>query len=151
VPADEFRQHYASLSEEGLREIDRDDLTEVARACYDEELARRGLKIGGVSPPVEPSQEEAPQVEASQVDIAWVPLDTFSLDEVELARALLDAEQIPTRVERSSAGNYPPSPGGLVLFVPKPFLEQAREVLAAEISDEELAAEAEAYKRPDDA
>jgi hypothetical protein len=41
---DRVRQWYASLSDESLQEIDRNDLVEDARLCYDEELAARGLK-----------------------------------------------------------------------------------------------------------
>jgi hypothetical protein len=141
VPTDEFRQYYAGLSEEGLREIDRGDLTEVARACYDEEIASRGLKI----------EKEAPEAEAATDDIVWVPLDTFDAEEIQSVRSLLDAEGIPSDMKLSPAGNYPPLAAGMVLFVPKAFLEQAREALAAQISDEELIAEAEAETPPDDA
>jgi hypothetical protein len=38
---DDLRQHYASLSDEALREIDRTELVEIARQCYDQELAQR--------------------------------------------------------------------------------------------------------------
>jgi hypothetical protein len=141
VPADEFRQYYAGLSEEGLREIDRADLTDVARASYDEELASRGLTIESAPPPVEPSTD----------DIPWVPLDTFELEEIKLVRALLAAEDIPTDTDVRPAANYPPLTAGVILFVPKPFLARAREVLAAQISEEELIAEAEAEEPPEDA
>jgi len=143
VPEDEFRRHYQSLSEEGLRDIDRADLTETARACYDEELAGRGLSIERAPPP----QIELPPEE----EFAWVPLGTFIADEIELIRALLDAEKIPTTMEPPAAGNYPPLAAGSILSVPEPLLSRAREILAAEISDEELIAEAEAYKPPEDA
>lgn len=36
-----LRQHYAGLSDEALGEIDRNELVEVARGFYDEEVARR--------------------------------------------------------------------------------------------------------------
>ncbi len=38
---DDLRRHYASLSDEALREIDRTELVELARQCYDQELALR--------------------------------------------------------------------------------------------------------------
>jgi hypothetical protein len=41
-----LRRHYASLSDEALLEIDSSELVEAARACYDEELASRGLAAG---------------------------------------------------------------------------------------------------------
>jgi hypothetical protein len=36
-----LRRHYASLTDEALREIDRTELVDQARACYDEELSQR--------------------------------------------------------------------------------------------------------------
>jgi hypothetical protein len=38
---EDLRRHYASLSDEALREIDRSELVETARACYDHEMAQR--------------------------------------------------------------------------------------------------------------
>jgi hypothetical protein len=38
---EDLRRHYASLSDEALREIDRGELVEMARACYDYEMAQR--------------------------------------------------------------------------------------------------------------
>lgn len=142
MPADELRQYYSTLSEEGLREIDREDLTDAARASYDTELASRGLTIEKPPPEVEPTPDDT---------IGWVSLDTFSEEEVELVRALLDAEEIPTTMKLLPAGNYPPVPAGSLLYVPEPMLERAREVLASQVSDEELIAEAESQPPPDDA
>ena len=48
-----IRSHYASLSDEGLRDIDRSDLTGLAQKYYDEEVARRELL-----PQEEPEQLE---------------------------------------------------------------------------------------------
>ncbi len=41
IDAEYLRQHFAELSDEGLREIDRGELVEAARGWYDEEVARR--------------------------------------------------------------------------------------------------------------
>jgi hypothetical protein len=38
---EDLRQHYTSLSDEALRAIDRNELVEIARQCYDQELAQR--------------------------------------------------------------------------------------------------------------
>jgi hypothetical protein len=142
VPADEFSKYYASLSDEGLLEINRDDLTEVARACYDQELASRGIEAE--TPPAE-------IIEPMNDDIEWVPLGSFDLEEIELAQALLHAEEIPTDTEPPPTANYPPLTGGLELFVPEAFAARAREILASQISEEELIAEAEAETPPEDA
>lgn len=142
MPTHEFRQYYASLSEEGLREIDRADLIDAARVCYDEEIARRGMTIEIPAPEIEPAPDDM---------IAWVPLDTFNDEEMKVVRALLDAQEIPTTMKLRPAQNDPPLAAGSVLFVPEHFLERAREALAARISDDELIAEAEAQPPPDDA
>lgn len=143
MPADEFRKYYAGLSEEGLREIDSRDLTETARACYEEELAKRGLTIEDGAPKLQP--------EPLMRDAGWVALDTFNPEEIELVRALLEAEEIPTDMDPTPSENYPPQAAGSVLFVPEQFLARAREVLAADVSEEELIAEAEAEEPPEDA
>jgi hypothetical protein len=44
VDESDFGRRYAHLSEEGLLSIDREDLIDTARQCYDQELARRGLQ-----------------------------------------------------------------------------------------------------------
>ncbi len=38
---DDLRRHYASLSDEELQELDPTELTDLARRCYEEEVARR--------------------------------------------------------------------------------------------------------------
>ncbi len=57
-----LRQHFADLSDDALREIDRSELVEAARGCYDEEVARRRLTVepdAGAEPPDGPEVEEA--------------------------------------------------------------------------------------------
>jgi hypothetical protein len=142
VPADELSQYYRSLSDEGLREIQRADLTEVARACYDAELASRGLTIETLPPEPEPSPDDM---------IEWAPLGTFTDEETQVVRALLDAQEIPSTMKLAPAENYPPVAAGSLLYVPERLLNKAREALASEISDEELIAEAEAEAPPEGA
>ena len=48
---DFLRQHYASLSDESLLELDRSELVDVAQQIFDEEIKQRGLD----SPPAPPS------------------------------------------------------------------------------------------------
>ena len=54
VDPEYLRQHYASLSEEGLLAIDRADLVELAQKCYDDELGRRGIAKPPDAPPSDP-------------------------------------------------------------------------------------------------
>ena len=44
VSVEDFRRQYAGLSDEALLDVDRRELVDLARTCYDEELARRQLK-----------------------------------------------------------------------------------------------------------
>jgi hypothetical protein len=43
VTAGDLRQYYATLSDEMLQEIDPTDLTEIARKCYHDEVAKRAV------------------------------------------------------------------------------------------------------------
>src|SRR5262249_14018434 len=42
-----LRQHYSSLPDEALLDIDRSELVEAAQRCYDDEMMRRGLAPQG--------------------------------------------------------------------------------------------------------
>jgi len=46
VDPEYLREHYASLSDEALLAIDREELVKAAQACYDDELDRRELASG---------------------------------------------------------------------------------------------------------
>src|SRR5690349_8200265 len=62
-----LREHYASLSDEGLLEMERGDLVEVAQQIYDEEMKRRGLVSTGVA--VRPkARYEAPIAEDASAE-----------------------------------------------------------------------------------
>lgn len=134
----DFRQHYELLSDEALLEINAEDLVDVARQCLEEEIANRGLNAAAADVPEEVAAESLTgEEEPGEVLIA-----TFTNgDELNLARGLLQIAEIPSRVDNPLAVM-----GGmeLRLFVPVAYEEHALEVLAVEISDEELAAQAEA-------
>ena len=42
---DDFRRQYAGLNDDAFLSINREELIETARRCYDDELRRRGFKI----------------------------------------------------------------------------------------------------------
>jgi hypothetical protein len=58
-----LREHYASLSDEALREIKRADLVDAAQKCYDDEVKQRQLARQQVA---EPDQE--PELDEAGVD-----------------------------------------------------------------------------------
>ena len=122
VSVEDFRRQYAGMSDEALLEVDRRDLVDLARTCYDEELARRQLKI----PPPAPADVAEPHDEGEEFAVA----ETYeSQEEAKLARELLRSAGI-----RAQLGA-----GGLALLVPVSTREDAREVLDAQISEEALA------------
>jgi hypothetical protein len=139
INLDDFRRHFAILSDEALLATGQEDLVDAARTCLEEELSRRGLKPAGQSA-VE--TEEAPAPEPVNPDDELVEIATYSVaEEANLARGLLESAGIPLHLanEYVSLGGFQ-----LRLMVPAAYEEQALEILATEISDEELAAQAEA-------
>jgi hypothetical protein len=142
VDAEDFRRVYESMNDDALLLVNRDDLVEVAQQCYDVEVSRRGLMA-----PEEAEVAAGPEDAGDRQEM--VEVATFTdLDDARLARALLKTAEIPSYLANDPAlpGNMISSPGlgGFRLSVPPSWLEQAREVLETQISDEELAAQAEA-------
>jgi len=121
------------LSDEGLLSINRNDLTELAQQYYDAEVAQRGLHF-------EPPSPE----EALATDPELVLLETFlSPTEAKLGRGLLQSAGIPVYLDNELTSTWTGA-GGLRLMVPPSFLQRAKEILEAPISDEDLLAEAAA-------
>jgi len=139
VSLDDFRRHFELLSDAALLATNRDDLVESARECYDEEVARRGLN----TPPAdEPAGDATSAALAGHEGEELVLIATYNIpDEASLARGLLESAEIPYQLQNEyvALGGFQ-----LRLMVPAAFEEQALEVLQSEISEEELAAQAEA-------
>ena len=137
VSLDDFRRHFEILSDSALLATNRDDLVESARACYDEEVARRGLN----APSSEPLTGEVMAAERPHDADRLVLIASFNIpEEANLARGLLESAEIPFSLQNEYVAL-----GGieLRLMVPSAFAEDALAVLDSEISDEELAAQAE--------
>ncbi len=137
-----------------MLEINRDRIfqnrSSAAADGKDAELGRRGLDVpagnaqtgdtaedtaddtGGPGAGAEPTP---PQEELAVAD------EFTSLQELGFARSLLRSAEIPSYTDSDLPDG---DPGGLRLFVPAAFLEQAQAVLDAPLTDEELAAQAEA-------
>ena len=73
IDPEDLRRHYESLSDEGLLDIDRDQLVEVAQGIYDQEIARRGLD-GLAEPDEEAYDSGAPVDELDEAGDAAVEL-----------------------------------------------------------------------------
>ena len=75
VTQQELSQFYASLSDEALREIDPDDLSEAARKCYELEAAQRNLTGKPAPAAVDEDEDQEPgpeQEESFEVDPDWL-------------------------------------------------------------------------------
>jgi hypothetical protein len=140
IDPEEFRRHYASLSDEGLLEIDRDELVEMAQQCYDEELAQRGIALQG-------DGDAAPDESADRGE--WVLAAAYlTAEEANLAHDMLASADIPARLASNNTSAWTGT-GEIRLMVPAEMLAEAETLLASPISDEELAAQAEAEPPPD--
>ncbi len=140
VSPDDFIRHYESLSDEALLDIDTSELTELACRCHADEVARRGLDSEPVG--AEDGAEAAPDT-ATEAEEEFVCIVEYDYpDEADLARGLLEAAEIPAKVESE--------PGVSRLMVPEKFSKEALTLLVAPLSDEELAAQAEAASLGDE-
>lgn len=139
VNPEEFRSRFENLSDDALIEIVRDDLTDVARDYYDAELAKRGL-----TPQVEPGASVPIPTEKSPEGDLKLAAEFGSSQEMAVARSFLKASGIPSYVQADFSGILAATEEDTKLYVPASYLEQAQELLATPLSDEELAAQAEA-------
>lgn len=138
VSHDDFRRHFEILSDDALLATNREELVDIAQQCYDAEIERRGLN----APAEDAGEGEIPAAEQVRDDDRLVEIAQFNIpDEANLARGLLESAEIPY----SMSNEYTPLGGiDLRLLVPLSYQEDALEVLQSEISEEELAAQAEA-------
>lgn len=172
---DDLRRHYASLSDEALRAIDRTELVEIARECYDQELAQRApLKKKAESPPRaavrvapldEPEhQEEMEEMAEEELDVdggdrpEWLEeaacVCTFATftggsasADAESAREVLTEAGIPCHVtlRRIDPNPSPPPQSEYRVMVPGGLNLEAASVLDKEIFNAEIEAEWRAH------
>ena len=106
-----LRQHYAELSDDALREIDRGELVEAARGWYDEEVARRRL---AARPAIAVEPVDAPDVDEDEPEPdpgdgtapAWLEgaacvctyVGGYACDDFAEARDALEAAGVPCYV-----------------------------------------------------
>ena len=94
ITPEELAARYRAMSDEELLGMDRAELTDTARQCYDREMERRKIE----SRP-EVADESAPGAPEA-VGGRWVSVGLFRTpDEGEAARHLLESAGIPARLE----------------------------------------------------
>ena len=105
IDPQDLRRQYAALSDQALLALDRTQLIEIARQCYDEELASRGL-----TPRRRAESSAAPDGDAAPLDVAGdgVELDDGdgpSLDWLEEAACACTFASNPGSDAASEAAN----------------------------------------------
>lgn len=139
---EDVKRHVTLLSDEALLDVPREDLTESAQAVYEAELASRGLAW----PAAAVSEEEEDPEAAAAAGGGLVSIAKYeSIEDGRFARDLLRNEGIPAWFAAELAirkGDTDPL-AGLELLTQAVFLEQAQQLLSSEVSDEELAQQAE--------
>jgi hypothetical protein len=140
ISADDFRKHFALLSDEALLETNPGDLVALARTCLDEEIASRGLNAAGGETETEAVEGVVETEPDKDEEEGLVSIASYTVaDEARMARGLLQIAEIPAFLANESAAL-----GALHLMVPASMVAAALEVLSEEMSEEELAAQAEA-------
>jgi hypothetical protein len=159
VDIGELQRRFESLTDSALLAIKGGELVDAARQCLDSELAKRGLGKGPGSFAGGPSTEEDLNAEGlAPVELAqdsmppgvnWALLEDFDTgEEVSVAVAVLRSAGIhcytPSQdASLVSALSGPPA-NAYHVYVPEDLVQEALEILNTPISDEELAAQAEA-------
>ena len=142
IDPEDFKRHYALLSDDALLEIDRDELVDAARPYYDAELAERKL----APPDAEesgPSADQSDDAHRQTEDGPQLVATFLSLDEANFARGLLQSADITCSLENEHGAQWAGN-GALRLMVPAAAYDRACEILETEISEEDLIAQAEA-------
>jgi pimeloyl-ACP methyl ester carboxylesterase len=107
VTTEDLRRQYASLPDAELLSLHRGDLTDAARPCYDQELARRGLV--NTAAPERPGPEGEGEVAVAAFSNA---------NDARLARSALQAAGIPCYLENEHAAAWSAGPEGIRLMAP---------------------------------
>jgi hypothetical protein len=140
IDPEDFKRHYALLSDDALLEINADELVDAARPYYDAELTERNL----AQPGNEENAADASVQPDGQIDVELQLVATFlSLEEANFARGLLQSADISCSFQNDQAAAWT-GIGELRLMVPAPDYDRACEILESEISEEDLIAQAEA-------
>ncbi len=140
IDPEDFKRHYALLSDDALLEINADELVDAARPYYDAELAERNLAL----PDNEDNAAQASSQTDGRIEGDLQLVATFlSIEEGNFARGLLQSADISCSFQNDQAAAWT-GIGELRLMVPASSYDQACEILDSSISEEDLIAQAEA-------
>ena len=128
---EDLKRQYAEYPDEYLLELKREDLTDIARACYDQEIARRGLAAVETEEEF-PVEDKAPVEEVTPEDVVVVARFQTP-DELADAQDALENANIPCFLNSEDARRSRQHP--FVLKVPAAFHGKALAILHPEIAD----------------
>lgn len=156
IDRSELGRHYASLADEELLSIKRDDLTETALVIYDEEIAHRRLgqllaaeeeieenvqNLKGTNELLDTEHPEPEWLEdaVSACSFAISPGDS-SVERASLAKAVLQTAGIPshlTRIQEAAEGDGASAREIVNVMVPTRLVLHANSVLDRDLFNEE--------------
>jgi hypothetical protein len=154
VDLEYLRRHYASLSDEAFLALDRSDLIDTARKCYDEELARRKTPV--LTTPVDRTvdfESHLPDYEnkrdwlndASEVFTQVDRAGAVPAPDIANARGALEAAGIPCYLDISVPPEEEPPPQKPIrlwrLMVPGQLNQRATSILERDIFNADFEAE----------
>jgi len=136
LTAEDYRNHYRELGDDEFLAINRDELVEIARRCYDAELARRQLAPAEPEPEEEfeeePGRAAHPVAERNLVTVAMF----VTAQEANLARSVLQSADMPcVLTDEHVAAQGPYVRGSQRLMVDSADAEAARDLLQAHITE----------------
>jgi hypothetical protein len=144
----DLRRHYASLSDEALLDLNRDDLTPVAQHCFDEELASRRLATAGdeasdLDDAGGGVKIESDWLESAACACSFGPQDTEDLGQ---ACGVLENAEVPYQVNSRDMEDSQGQPYQMQdVMVPAPWLLLALSVLDKELFNERQEADWRAH------
>ena len=126
---EEYRRHYASLSDDALLATDRESLADLSRLYFDAEVAARGFSY------------ERPTLHMPEMDGPLVPAAVFFfLWEAQVARGLLQSAGVRCYLQNeyllSIIWTWNNALGGFRLLVPVSELASVREMLNTQTETE---------------
>ncbi len=127
ITAEDIKAGYRRMSDEELLALDRGELTDLARKCYDEEVDRRG--IGSAAP----RQDGSPAGEIAEEEPWEAVAECESADEAWRIQSMLESADIPARiVNREERGVRS---GGFQVQAPASMLDEAERLAGSQEPD----------------
>ena len=136
LTAEDYKRHYRELSDDELLAIDRDDLVDVARRCYDAELAHRQLspQPDAIDEPDSAAASRVPSAGSHEEMVQIAALS--SLETANYAQRILQEADIPADLTSAPALPGIFVRGRFSLMVPVSCAETAGDLLAGVLAGE---------------